>query len=102
MEISWPYLAVALGLLGFILEMALRFRRDMFTVRHEQSGLRRQIDITRKKGSEQQKIVAEFKTEIADLKSEKQSLARDIEIAKETLAELETRAERRSSKRLED
>lgn len=99
---SWPYIAVALGLLGFILEMALRFRRDMTTVRHEQSGVRRQIEEARRKGAEQQKVVGEFKSEIADFKNEKKSLTTNIEIAKEKLEDLETREKRRSSTRLED
>jgi len=102
MEMSWPYIAVALGLLGFLLEMALRFRREMTKVRHDQSGVRREIEVARRKGADQQKIVTEFKTEIADLKTEKKSLARDIEIAREKLEELETRAKRRTSTRLED
>jgi chromosome segregation ATPase len=82
--------------------MSLRFRRDMTTVRYEQSGVRRQIEEARRKGADQQKVVGEFKSKIADLKNEKKSMTTNIEIAKEKLEDLQTREKRRSSTRLED
>ena len=82
--------------------MALRFRRDMTQVGQDQTDMRREIEVVRKKGTKLQAVVGDFTKDIEERKREKIRFNQDIQIAKETLEDLEKRDRRRSPTRLED
>ena len=87
--------------MGFLLDMAFRCKKEISTIQHNQSGVRKTIEVTKKKADGAQKAIGDVKVEIVNMKSERTRLTQDIEIAKEKLADLETRDKRRGTGRMQ-
>ena len=102
MEFSWPYLIIALGIVGFIGDMGFRYKRESATISHNQSIERKKIDVIKQQADIAQSEIGKLKSEIEDMKEEKNQLTRDIKFCKEKLTELEARDRRRGTNRLEE
>jgi len=100
----WVYIAVAIGLIVFLIEMLLAHRRESDRLKMEQEKVRHSIRVHAQATVEIQQKTEEAKAKIEELKQEKSRLTHEVDWNKATLAELGEKEKRRmlSRHKLED
>ena len=97
---EWVFFAIAVGLVGFLIEMALRYRRESAATRTRQHLARRDI---KKAENSMEKVRAKIgaaQSAINSLKAEKEQLAGDVKEAGEQLETMSKKEARRRPGRM--
>jgi hypothetical protein len=92
----WVYLVVSVGLVGFLIEMWLDYKKKAGQLKAGQEKVRQSIAMHQAATAEAQREAEKSRFRVEELKQEKAALSHDINWDKETLKELEEKAQRRS------
>ena len=97
---NWVYFAVAVGLVGFLTEMALRYRRESTLARTRQKAVQSVIAKTGRRIEKIQAKIDAAQSNMNSLKEEKETLKGDVKEARGTLEKMEEKEKRRRPGRL--
>ena len=92
---AWVYAAIAVGLVGILVEVVLSFRRQAAQLEQEQEHERRLISVHRAALAELQDKRQRAEAHIGELRESKKKLAGELDWQRQELVDLEARAERR-------
>lgn len=94
-SMNWIYFAVATVLVGFLLEIALRYRRESALARSKQEEMRLNIEKIKGSIAKGQARIDVTQGNINSLKEEKEQLARELKEATAELEKMEVKEKRR-------
>lgn len=92
---AWVYAAIAVGLVGILIEVVLSFRKQAAQLEEEQEHERRLIAVHRAALAELQDKRQKAEDHVGQLRESKKKLAGELDWQRQELADLEARAERR-------
>ena len=92
---DWVYFAIAVGLVGFLIQMGVRYRGQSVVARTRAEAARLAIAKTERRIGKVQAKIDAAQTNINTVKEEKESLEGDVKQARASLKELEEKEARR-------
>ena len=92
---DWVYFAIAVGLVGFLIQLGVRYRGQSVLAEARQEAARSAITKTERRIAKVQAKIDATQSNMNSLKEEQDNLTRDVKEVRAQLKELEEREQRR-------